>query len=138
MSVMSLPDEHGGHTVPPNAFDCGQDMQFVVEHYIMLCRVPRDYIGEFLLFVHIDEDSTLNGFAQASLFDFVRLKHDIAVTKQGGFSPALDVPYGGKGFRKHAIFEGVIEEKTGDLQQMKVVRVIAPIALERTEVIGIA
>jgi hypothetical protein len=91
VGIMSLSHEHGGDAVPPNAFDRGQDVQFVVEHYVMLGWVPRSHIGEFLLFVHIDEDSPLNGFGQAGFLDFARLEHHIPVAEQSCFPPALDM-----------------------------------------------
>ena len=109
MGVMALPDEHCGHALAPNTFDGGQNVQFVVDDYVMAGRKPGGDIREFLLFVNIDENPTFDRRVEACSFDFMRLKDDIAVAEHGGFAPLLNMLNCVQRFWKEPFYERIID-----------------------------
>jgi len=53
--IVALPWEHRGDALTPHLLHCVEDAQFIIDHYIPLCRIKTLNLGKFLLLMDIDE-----------------------------------------------------------------------------------
>ena len=80
----------------------------------------------------------LDGLEQARALDLERLEDDVAVREDHGRSPAAEVLDHVERVREEAVGERVVEEERRHREQVRVARVLDPVALQRAEVVGVA
>ena len=68
----------------------------------------------------------------------MRLEDDVAIAENGGGAPSTDMFDSFERFSTEPFGERIIEEETGELKQVEIVRIFEPVFLKRAEVIGIA
>src|SRR4030095_782653 len=127
-----------GHTVTPEFFDCGQYAQLVVHQDIVLSRVtPLDIIQRLFL-VDVNQHVTLYRFEDAGAFDLARLKDHVAVRQDDRLSPRAKFFQHVERSGIQTIGEGVVDQERRHRQQVNILRMLDPVALQGAEVIAIA
>src|SRR5271166_3459525 len=77
--VVALLWENSGDPRAPGLLDRGQDVQFIIDHHVMVRRVARFHIRQFSFFVNVNEHTASDRFAEPGPVNFARLKNDIAI-----------------------------------------------------------
>ena len=99
-------------------------------------KTPLDII-EFLFLVNVNQNVSVYGFGEAGPFHLARLENDIAVGQDDRRPPLLDVFNDIKGVRIQTVGKRIIHQEVGDGQQARLARMLASVALQRPEVIGV-
>ena len=87
MGKLALPRQYSGNAVTPRALHCCQDSRLVIDQHVMVSRIAPLDIIEFMLFVDVYQDTTINRFEDAGSLYFARLKDDVTVGQYDGLSP---------------------------------------------------
>ncbi len=130
VGIFALSREHGGHAIAPSLLDRAQYARLVIDHDVMLRRIPLLDIIQCSLFVDIDKHVTLNRLGNAGAFDLSRLKDHISVGKNHGFSPRAKSLQHIERSRVETIGEGVVHQVRRHRQQMNVSGMLNPISLQ--------
>jgi len=136
--VVALAHEHRRHSIRPDMLDRRQQPQLVVDHDVVLRRVPPLHIREHVFLVDVNQDRAIDSAPDPGLRDLSRLKDGVTV-RQDGDSPARAEP--GDGLECagiEAVFERVVDQEQRHLHQARLVGVLDSIPLERAEVVRIA
>src|SRR3954447_26655683 len=91
MGELTLPRQYSGNAVTPHTLHCCQDSRLVIDQHIMVSRIASLNIVEFVLFVDVYQNTTVNCFEDTGSLYFARLKDNIAVGQYGGLSPGAQV-----------------------------------------------
>src|SRR5262245_20824303 len=126
------------HTISPNLFHCCQDADFVVNKNVMLCRVMMLDIIAHLLFMNIDQDTSLHRRPKARAFDFSWLKYSIAIGKDHRPAHGVQMSNDVQSLRIEPIREWIIHKKRGHPEKTRIMQPLETITLQSTEKIGIS
>src|SRR5881628_1056323 len=77
--VMSLARKNSSQSFPPCFFHRSQNVQLVIDHDVVTCRIALLHIIEHLLLVDVDQYTSFDGFPQPRALHFARLKNHVAV-----------------------------------------------------------
>ena len=86
----------------------------------------------------VNQHAALDGLVQPRALDLPGLEDDVAVGQDDRLPPGLDPVDQIQRGREQAIGEGIGQQVEGNLQEVRVARVLGPIALQGAEVIRIA
>ena len=111
---------------------------FVVHEHIVRGRITLLDIDQLLLLVDIDEHAPLNRLEEPGSFDLVRLEDHIAIRQDNRRPHLAQVLEHVQRIWEKAAGKWISQEVRRDLHEVRVVRVLDPVALESAEVIGIA
>src|SRR3954447_26493820 len=78
MGKLALPRQYSGNAVTPCTLHCCKNSRLVIDQHVMVSRIAPLDIVEFMLFVDIYQDTTLDRFEDAGSLYFARLKDDVA------------------------------------------------------------
>src|SRR6266446_6418672 len=137
-SVMALARENGRHLLAPCFLYRGKNSELVIDQDVMLGGVTADDIIQLLLLMDIYEDPAVEGFEQPGAMDFLRLEDHVAIRQDYGAAELLASFDYVKRVGKEPVGEGIIHQVMGDRQDVKIARVLDPVALQRAEVVSIA
>ena len=87
MGVMSLAHENGRHPHSPDLLDGCEDAELVVNNDIMRRRIPCFYVGQLMLFVHVNQRAPVNRFVKPGALHFAGLEYDVAVGQKNSECP---------------------------------------------------
>ena len=63
----------------PQILGRGQNAQLVVDQHIVFGRIPRFYVVQFLLLMHIDQYVAIHCIKETGALDLVRLENRISI-----------------------------------------------------------
>ena len=76
---LALPRQYSGNAVTPRALHCCENSRLVVDQYVMVSRIASLDIIEIMLFVDVNQDTTVNRFEDAGSLYFARLKNNVTI-----------------------------------------------------------
>ena len=136
--ITTLPGKHGRYALAPELFDCGQDAPLIVDYNITLGGIaPLDVIEGFFL-MNVNQYASRHRIGETGALNFVRLKDDVTVRQDDGGTKADQAFQYFESGREQTICERIIDEEGRHGKQLDVTRMLAPIPLQRTEVVAIA
>src|ERR1700730_13757279 len=138
MSKLPLPRQHCGHPVAPNFLYLSQNSRLVVHQNVAARGVALLDISQLLLLVDVYQHVSLDGLEDAGALDLARLEDDIPIGKDHRPRPASEALENIERSRVEPIGEGVIHQIRRHRQQMDVLRVLDPIALQGAEIVPVA
>src|ERR1700730_5228271 len=138
MGKLPLPRQYRGHPVAPNFLYLSQNSRFVVHQDVVSRGVALLDIIQFLLLVDVYQHVSLDGLKDTGALDLARLEDDVAVGQDHRPRPAAEPLKNVERSRVQPIGKRVIHQVRRHRQQMEVLGVLDPIALQGTEVIPVA
>src|SRR5215475_3964433 len=88
---MPLSGKDGCDLAAPDFFDLGKDSDLVVDEDIVIGREAAFYVVQLFLFVNVDEHVAMDRLGDSRALDLQRLEDHVAIRKDGGRTPLLDV-----------------------------------------------
>jgi hypothetical protein len=88
--------------------------------------------------VDVDQHAALDRREEPRAPDLARLEDDVAVGEDDRGTPAGQTPDDLERAREEPIGEGVIDQERGEREKVRIARVFEAVALERSQVIGVA
>jgi len=128
-SIVALANEDGNDAVAPFSFDRGEDADFVIEEHVTSRREAVLDISQLAFLVNVHQSVAMDRFQQTGGLDLVRLEDDVAIAENGGGAPSTDMFDSFERFSTEPFGETIIEEETGELKQVEIVRIFEPIFL---------
>jgi hypothetical protein len=137
VGVVPLAREDRGHAGAPGLLHRGQDAQLVVDQHVVARRVALLDVVQLPLLVDVDEHAALDGVQQPGALDLARLEDHVAVGDDDGESPGAEPLDQQQRPRQEAVGERVVQQEERDLQELRVARVLGPVALQGAEVVRV-
>ena len=130
--------EDGRDARAPDLLDCREEPDLVVDQHVASGRIAPLDVLELLLFVDVDEHVASERRPEAGPPDLVRLEDDVAVREEHRPAPFVQA------FDKLECAvvqprrERVLDQPLRHAEQMRVVRISGPEALQCAQIVGVA
>src|SRR6267143_1078761 len=138
MSKLPLSRQHRGHPVAPDFLYLSQNSRLIVHQNVAARGVALLDIVQLRLLVDVDQHVSLDGLGDAGALDLARLEDDVPVGKDDRPRPAAEALEHVECSRVQPIGERVIHQIRGHRQQMDVLWMLDPIALQGAEIVPVA
>src|SRR4030095_7306633 len=136
--VLPLAWEDRGDPVTPDILDRVQDPRLVVHENVMARGIALLDIIQRLLLVDVDQHVALHRLGDPGPLDLAGLEDNVAVRQDHGGAPGAEPLQDVERSRVEAIGEGIVDEERRHRGEVDVPRVLAPVVLQRPEIVAIA
>jgi len=136
--VMALARKDRRDACTPRALHRRQDAQLVIHHHVVRSRVTLLHGGQHFLLVQVDEHAPLHGIPQSGALHLAWLEHHVAVGEDHSDAKTATALQRRQRARVQSLRERIVEQEERDLQQLRLIEIFEPIALQRAQIIRVA
>jgi hypothetical protein len=121
----------------PDALHGREYAQLVIDHHVVLGGIAPLDRAQHQLLVQVDEHPAGHRVPEPGTLHLARLKHHVPVREDHGASETGAARERAQGAGIEALRKRVIDQERGHSEQLRVIEVLQPVALQGPEVIGV-